>query len=259
MKTIIAKNNSGITKTYFGQLINDQGSYTLQSQEELNGWSADALVNTDIWSGDLVINDGTNDLSPVNGDRWLKSIPSALDSDGVPLSRTKVTQTGWHYQIHCIEFDTGLLNSKYNKDINGNDLGFLTVKYYDANNVELVAGTQLELTENCVKTVATWEPGYDIDIVGGLLLQDTRPTTNVRMWVVAVPDVPVQYGGSVPFAQGGLNLKHIVGSIDIDGLVPKYLFYDATYHTTKFQITVKHDLAVQHPIHMVFKVFRQNA
>ena len=182
---------------------------------------------------------------------------SMTDSNGISLARTKITKSGWHYQIHGTEFTSAKLNSIYNKDEDGNDLGFTTIKYYDVNDVELVAGTQAELDTDCVKTVFTWEPDQDIDVIGGVLEQPTPTTNDVRLWVTAIPDLPAP-NGSVPFTTGGINLKYISGNIDIDGKTAKTLPYNATYHTNKFRITVRHDAGDKYPVHMLFKIYLQN-
>lgn len=180
------------------------------------------------------------------------------DTEGAALSRVKITKTGWHFQLHGIEFITSKLNSLFNEDVDGNDLGFTSIKYYDNTDTELVAGTQLELDNNCVKTVVDWEVSQDIEVIGGLLEQSTTPSTDVRMWVIAIPDLTVEQGGSIPFAQGGINLRYMANAIDIDGKTPKLLPYDATYHTNKFRMIVKHDVGIQCPVHMLFKLFREN-
>jgi len=179
------------------------------------------------------------------------------DSNGIPLARTKITKSGWHFQLHGTEFLTSKLNSTYNKDKAGNDLGYTTLKFYNASDVELVAGTQAELDSNCVKTVFTWEADQDIDIIGGILEQPTPPNSDVRMWATAIPDLPTP-NGSVPFTQGGINLRYISGNLDLDGKTAKTLPYNNTYHTNKFEILVKHGVGVQCPIHMLFKLFREN-
>jgi hypothetical protein len=183
---------------------------------------------------------------------------SFTDSNGAPLSRTKITRTGWHFQLHGVEFCTSQLNSTFNEDKDGNDLGFTTLKFYNSSNVELTAGTQAELDANCIKTVLTWEPTEDIEIIGGVLEQPTPPTTNMRLWATAIPDLTPAQGGSVPFTTGGVNLRYISGNLDLDGKTPKLLPYDATYHTNKFEIVVKHETGVINPVHMLFKVFRLN-
>lgn len=66
------KNNSGATKTWLGQSIDDQEYYSI-SESDRSTWIDDTDVFTDIASGDLVINDGTEDLTdPVEGYKVLQ-------------------------------------------------------------------------------------------------------------------------------------------------------------------------------------------
>lgn len=183
------------------------------------------------------------------------------DANGSPLTRTKITKTGWHYQCHTIEFETSKLSAIYNHDDSQTDLGYLSVKFYNSSGTELTAGTQTELDNNCVKTVLEWEADYDVELIGGTLYQASQPSTDVRIWVTAVPDLPVASGGSVPFCEGGVNLKYMgTGAVyDIDGKTPKLMPYNATYHTNKMRITITHDTGVTHPAMLVFKLFRENA
>jgi hypothetical protein len=178
------------------------------------------------------------------------------DVDNTNLSRTKITKTGWHFQLHGMEMTTGLLNGVYNKDKNGNDLGFAVIKFYDINDLELT--TQVNIDASCVKTVITWEPTEDIEVIGGILEQAAAPNTNVRMWITAIPDVPLVYGGNVPFTNGGINLRYLPNTLDLDGKTPKELKYDNVNHTNKFEITLKHDAGVQHTLLLLFKLFRLN-
>lgn len=258
-----AKNVSGAAKSWVGQEIANN-AYYLIDPSEASRWAYNSLVIADIGSGDLIIaksNSGSDDISDVaTAIDWLRDEAYPKDTDGAPLTRTKITQTGWHYQCHSIEFTTSKLNSGYNKDSSGAGLGFLTVKYFDSNGTELTAGTQAELDSSCVMTRIDWEPTYDIEVIGGVLYQPTAPSSDVRLWVTAIPDLTVAQGGSVPFCQGGLNLKYMgTGEIyDIDGKTPKLLPYSATYHTNKFRIICRHDAGVQTAAMLVFKVFRQN-
>ena len=183
---------------------------------------------------------------------------SLTDSNGVLLHRTKITKTGWHYQTHGLEFYTGRLDSLYNADCENTDLLLTSIKFYDDEDTELVTGLQAELDDHCIKTVVDFEMDQDIDILGGVLEQSSAPTEDVRLWVVAVPDIPANMGGSIPFIQGGINLRHISSHLQIDGKSPKLMKYDPVYHTNKFRIVVRHNAGTQWPIHMIFKLFREH-
>lgn len=258
-----AKNTSGATKTWEGQEIANNAYYQIQPQEEIS-WANDSEVLADIGSGDLTIakdDSGSTDITDTaEAINHLKDDVDPKDTDGVKLSRSKITKSGWHFQSHAVEFTTSKLASVYNKDKSETGYGYTTIKFYDSSDTELVAGTQSELDNNCVKTVITWEPTQDIDVIGGTLYQSSVPTNDTRIWVMAIPDLTVAQGGSVPFATGGCNLKHMgTGAVlDLDGKTAKTLPYDAVYHTNKFQIIVVHDTGDKCPIMMLFKLFREN-
>lgn len=84
MRIIILKNPQGSSDTWNGQLIGAGATHAVQNDQERGLYAIDSKVNQDIWSSPakLVINDGTNDLSPEAGDRWLKEIDDKLDADG---------------------------------------------------------------------------------------------------------------------------------------------------------------------------------
>ncbi len=254
------KNTSGSNSTYVGQLITDNSYYQIQDHE-LISWQNDSTLLTDIGSGDATVakdDSGTQDITDVaDGINYLKDINDAVDADGVPLSRTKITRTGWHFQGQSVEITTSTLNGFYNKDVNENDLGYVTVKGYDVSNTELT--TQGDLDTNCVKSVITWEMSQDIEIIGGEFYQSSPPLTDTRIWVTAIPDLPTP-NGSVPFLQGGHNLK-LMGTgriFSIDGRTPKHLPYDATYHTNKFEVTIRHAAGARHTLMFIPELFREN-
>lgn len=85
MRTIVLKNPQVTEDTWNGQSIAASGSYTIQSESERDSFATDSKVNQDIWSSPakLVINDGENDLSPVEADRWLKGISEQRTATGV--------------------------------------------------------------------------------------------------------------------------------------------------------------------------------
>lgn len=180
------------------------------------------------------------------------------DSDGIPLSRTKITESGWHYQVHGLEFTTSKLASEYNKKEDKTDLGYLSVSFFDDQDAELT--TQGDLDTSCVKTVCCWEPTETFGIIGGTFHQATAPTSDVRMWVTLAPDIPVVAGGSVPFATGGINLKHLGDNVifPIDGKAAKQVPYIPATGSSKFCIIVRHDAGYQCPLHLIFDIFREN-
>lgn len=186
------------------------------------------------------------------------SILEPLDTDNSILSRVKITKSGWAYQYHALEFETAKLNSIVNLNINGTPIGYATEKFYKANGDLIATPTQELLDAECVTTIIDWEPTHDYEIMGGVMRQMAVPTEAVRLWVVGVPDVPKAYGGSKEFTKGGVNLQFFgVGdSVKADGKTPKFLKYDANYHSNKLRLILKSTSAgYKHKVLMVFEVF----
>lgn len=181
---------------------------------------------------------------------------SLSDSNGIVLARTKVTESGWHYQAHFLEVTTGLLGGIVNEGPDGDDLGLTSIKFYNSSDVELT--TQLSITLGCVKTVIDWEPDFDYEIIGGSFYQANVPATDVRMWVIAAPDIAAEYGGSVHFLHGGVNLKMIGSnqSINTDGRTSKKIKYVEGTGSTKLRTIIKHSIGVTAPIHLRLDIFR---
>lgn len=224
-----------------------EGSLLLQIFDD--DLTIDCYIHTD---GDMPTElTDYNDNFKSNADKPL----DPRDSDGSKLNRVKSTKTGWMYQLHSVEFTTGKLNSVYNKDVNGVDLEFATLKLYDANDDEIT----VEANEGtAVKTVLSWEAKHDLEVLGGYYFQSAPPAFDCRMWVVAVPDVPAPWG-SKDFITGGLNLRHIPSGavIDADGKSAKFLEYNPLAPLTKFEITLKHGVGCNHTGNMAFKIFKE--
>lgn len=177
------------------------------------------------------------------------------DGDGVAFNRIKITHSGWHFQLYGMEFETAKKDSEVNTDVDGTDLGHLSLKFYDSNDQELTA--QIDITASCVKTVADWEPTWDYEIIGGTFRQISVPASDVIFNCVAVPDLTAEQGGSVPFANN-VNLR-FVGTEDhirADGRSPKQLAYDAVYHTNKLRFIIRHTTGLQHKIQLQMEVYR---
>jgi hypothetical protein len=177
------------------------------------------------------------------------------DADGATMHRAKAAKAGWTYHMTAPEFTTSLLGSLYHKDISLNNLNEASVKFYDANNTELT--TQESCDTDCVKTVFVFEPTWDYEIIGGTIKTANDVTDDVRVWVVAVPDVPAAYGGSKIMVQN-VNLKYVDpnNGIEADGRASKYMAYSATYHTNKLQLIVRHPAGHKLAMMMAFEVYR---
>jgi len=192
---------------------------------------------------------------PLTYDPQTIALDAPKDSDSALIFRPKAAKTGWTYHLTAADFKTSTIDSIYHKDVDGNDTDGWIVKYYDSNNTELTA--QGSCDTDCVKTVMTWEPPYDYEIIGGTIKTYNDVTENVRVWVIGVPDVSAQYGGSKVMVQC-VNLKFIDpnNGISADGRVCKYMTYSATYHTNKIQVVLKHPAGHKEDIMVAFEVYK---
>jgi hypothetical protein len=193
--------------------------------------------------------------NPTIDNQFTVTLDQPKDGDDAILVRPKAAKTGWTYHLTAPEFKTSELNSLYHKDVSGNDLGACTAKYYDINDVELT--TQGSCDTDCVKTVFSFEPTWDYEIIGGTIKTFNDITVDMRVWVIAVPDIPAAYGGSKVMVQG-VNLKYIDpnNGIVADGRASKFMTYNATLHTNKLQVVIKHPAGTKEDIMIAFELYR---
>lgn len=252
----IIKNIDVVEHTYAGQTIAAGGSYTIQSGEHFKWTASDALV-VDITDGKAQVNDGVSDISGIAAqiNYLLDQDVSTKDADGSVIIRPKAAKAGWTYHLTAPEFTTSKVDSLYHKDVAGTDLSQCTVKYYDASNVELT--TQGTCDTDCVKTVFSFEPPFDYEIIGGTVKTIGAVSVDVRAWVIAVPDISAANGGSKVMVQN-VNLKFIDpnNGIEADGRASKYMVYNATYHTNKLQLILKHPAGHKEDIMMAFEIYK---
>ena len=186
-----------------------------------------------------------------------------IDSDmyGRPIVRYAATIKGWHYQAHSVQFEVNKLNSVYNKDHDGVDLGFAEIKVYDSNGDECT--TQTSADTNGVKTIVTWKPDFDFEIISGNVRQITKETVDSYMHVIAkiytgLP-APNDYL-NVPFTQGGINLNYIGADepLKTDGRASKLVKGTNTDH---FQFIINYDANLitnenRHKMSVILEIYK---
>lgn len=264
MRTLVIRNNTSEEKIWLKTFTANE-EYIVPSDNSLaTKYSVLDSLLIAISNGEASIGNGIQFFTTVNEQiNWLKNEDNTpKDSDGSPLQRIKITTTGWHYQLHGIEFETSKLNSLYSKKPDNTDFGFGVMKFYKD-----VSGSEVEITgddlnqtfldANCIKTIVDWEPTHDVELIGGCLKQKTIPTQDVHLWVVGVPDISEQYGGSKPFVVN-VDLAYIglEDGVSVDGRAPKYLTYNATNHTSKIRMIFRHPAGFNHKLHMIFELFK---
>lgn len=181
---------------------------------------------------------------------------TTTDQDGSIIVRSKAAKKGWTYHLSGIEFETSVLSSIVHNNVDGNALSCATIKLYDNTDTEIT--TQASANLNCVKTVIEFEPTYDYEIIGGTIKTVSNTIGDYRIWVVAVPDLTPAQGGSKVMVEN-LNLKFVDpnNGVQADGRASKLMTYNATYHTNKLQLTVKHPAGGKEKMLLALELFRQ--
>jgi len=202
----------------------------------------------------VIVKDSNLDQTNFESGIKLTANQTIIDTDGTVITRNKAAKTGWTYGLIPTELTTATVGSKISKLVDGTDRNGITVKFYDINDVEVTDGAN---DATIVKTVFDFEPAYDYEIIGGEISHITPPTTDVRVYVIGVPDVAAIYGGSKEMA-GGINMKFIAafGKVEADGRVAKFMKHDTTYHTGKIRFIFKHDAGVKHTVMVLMSIFK---
>lgn len=185
---------------------------------------------------------------------------SQFDTDGATIVRPKAAKKGWSFYALPPEITTSTLGGTlYCKDLEGEDISGISCKIYDEDDDEIteagLAGINL-LT--CVKTVLDIELPYDFELIGGSLRIHSNPAQDLRIWIIGAPDIPAIYGGSKEFASG-VNLKFLApdNSFDVDGRVTKYITYNATTHSSKIRILMRHGAGLTVNMQVLLHLYRQ--
>jgi hypothetical protein len=216
--------------------------------------------------------DGNQDIDDTaEGLKYLLNEIMEVDEEGRQINRIAYGKQGWTYMSHPIEFETSKLNSLYEKNWLGNDRGCSSIKFYDSNGTELVAGTQAELDSSCVETRITFNPDFDYEIISGKVDIVSSPSSDVRMWVMGgvidnTTNLPWEYPAASgiyhakEFA-GGLNFKYIDNSqeTETDGRASKFMPKTKTgvpFNCNQFQIRMRHDAGVKCKFMLIFEYFR---
>lgn len=184
------------------------------------------------------------------------------DADGSELSRVKVTQTGWNYQVHTIEWET-CKNQVKSYDEFMQDLGFGTLTFYQDHARQNAITENLEdLTDGAKVTVLDWVPTHDYEILGGYMKQTEQPANPIYFFATGIPDVPEPYKTNLDlfpkaFTTGGINLEFLANgdSIVLDGKASKLLPYTPGLNTNKMRLVMTHPIGLVHRVQLSFFIF----
>lgn len=240
------------------------GQETIEiSPQEITLWGNDVTVQQKILNGDVILSLNEENITEVNrAVNILKQIPEDMDPTGRPIIRTAATIKGWHYQAHSIQFEVNKLNSVYNKDADENDLGFTELKVYDSSGNECT--TQLSADTNGVKTVVTWKPDFDFEIISGNVRQATKESIDsyVHVRLQSATGLPAPHDWFVvPFTQGGINLKYIGADevLKTDGRASKLI--KAGTNGDYFEVIINYEADIltnenRHEMSIIFEIYK---
>lgn len=182
------------------------------------------------------------------------------DTDGASITRNKAAKKGWTYCSLPFEFQTSRLSDTlFSQDSTGTSRSFITMKVYDNTDTEVTTAGLLNANyATIVKTVVDFEPPYDFEIIGGVLRTLTSISADIRLWIVAVPDIPANMGGSKEMG-GGINLRYLApgNEFAVDGRVTKFAAYSATYHTNKIRLIFKYPAGTNESLQTVVELYKQ--
>lgn len=184
--------------------------------------------------------------------------PSCNPNEALRI-RVTTCKLGRAMHQRYIAFTTALPGSVDNTNYLENDYGDVTytMKKRTLSNGVYTWTTTTNSSE-CNETWVDWEPTFDYEIFKGEL--DIAKTLVGDAWechVIAVPDVPANYGGCIELVSNP-RIKWKAGtSIGIDAsLNPKEMRYSATLHSNKIRAIIKHPAGANSEFQLCLSVFK---
>ena len=274
MRVIKIKNDSGVTQTILGKVVNDQGVTTIDSYSKLETFRKNEILVQLVATQELIVQDEDGDITDsAKAMEWLYADnPSEVkikqaDSDTGGLATSpKYAPDGWRQQMFEVEFETS--NSDpvklHEKDYMNQDIGWSTLKFYkDDNGTEVECTDQADIDANCTRTDIEWMPNIDYMIKGGFIGQITVPPQDVYVWVQGAV-LPDAYGGpQSTFAEGGINMAYVApqARVGLDGVAGTILYYEHPQlgpglGTNKIRFVCRHSAGFKHRFQVIFDIFR---
>lgn len=175
--------------------------------------------------------------------------------DGRLAVRTTAAEgTGKLFRLRALYFETAS-NTLVNKHPDGTSYGDAALTCFDAEG-DVVTGDY----STAVRTVVDFEPTNSFELLGGWLDIDASiAAAHTDAWwvcVIAVPDIPAAYGGSIEFVQP-LNLELIHSKrIAMDGRASTVMKYDPVNHTGKVRIAIDHPVGAVKDFQICLETFQ---
>ena len=174
-----------------------------------------------------------------------------------PRVRTTTCKSGRKMHNRFVTFKTACSDPEWqfdNTDENNNDFNDLTYIMKDAS-----GHTTTDFTI-CKETWLDWMPSWDYELSGGSFFVPSTLPGNLDDWevhVIAVPDIPAQYGGYIRFISNPRIKWLLNGSLEIvSDNNPSELKYSATYKTNKIRFIVKHTMGQSSEFQFSLRLFK---
>ena len=194
-----------------------------------------------------VLKDGGADVTDFEANYKDEGNVSLVDASGRELHRLAATTSGWSFEALNLTMETSVLASCEAEDVGGTEIPISSMKFYDSGDVELT--TQPDCDANCVKTEMNIQMPYDIDLIGGMVYQNTLPASSLKLWVV------VAQGLADKRMVTGLDMYH-VPQIVYDGKAALRVAHDPVYNSNTFTCTFKHAAGLKHKLMIAFEYFK---
>ena len=246
---IYIKNNTVSVQVWDGMQF-QPSEYRFLTESDKLSFGTDTEVLSAITAGEAIVataDDGNKDVTNINQALTiLRDDAYQRDDEGAQVIRHKMAPVGWLFQQKWFEITTSELSSQFCKDFKGVDIVGVVYKFYDAADVEIT--DQATANTDCVKSVLDIELTYDFELLGGSVRVGKPPnnTQDLRLWIVAIPDVPAAAGGELVFVNG-INLRYFNQNevLHVDGRTPKLLVYNTVNHTNKLRFICKHTAGIK--------------
>ena len=262
---LVLKNNSSDAFSYLSGtvIVPAAGSLTVDSSYWFSLFT-DLTFVADLRKNNITVNDGITEYAYPRSEDYIRQLIaldniSNRDTDGAQIVRNKAAKKGWTFCSLPIEFQTARRSDTlFSQDSAGNARSFITLKAYDVDNNEVTTDGALNVNwSTIVKTVIDFEPPYDYEIIGGDLRTLTTITADMRLWLIAAPDIPAPNGSKE--MGGGINLKYLApGNVwSVDGRVTKYATYNAVIHSSKIRLIFKYPPGTNENLQIIIQFYRQ--
>jgi hypothetical protein len=187
MKTIIIHNLQQVEEVYCGQVIAVDGYYQLQDQAEIDKFAGDAKVNQHLWSNPpkIEIGNGSEFLSQIDGDKWLKDNLVKLEGVNVCCTERALKTTPTK-----LEGSSSLLVSH----------NFCDKTTWWQKSIRVIEEV---LSPDQAYLIYTSTNSYWIDLVSGKVPYEDRYASNYRA-IVYVDNIEITTGFVINYQNGSI-------------------------------------------------------